>query len=476
MKAIKKIKVIDNDNYLKNENSFNNLKISFSGHIYNFKELNEFLRKEKYLDGEDFHNEEIILKLIDFFYKKALENAKDEYLLLENVKIVMNMLNGDFVFSISDGKNSIIVRDHYGLRPLFFKVLVNNQENNPIIIIGKNRKTLWNKGITNPNTLKPGYIIFNGEIIDNSYLNNDKKNYILENSYLSFNKGKNIINDTPETLENFKILLKDSLIKSIEERIEGFHKVGLLFSGGVDSTIIAKILKNLEKKKGIEIKLYTVGTPDSSDLEYSKKIAKELNLNIEFLEINEKIIEENLEDLLIAIEEGNIIKIGVGMTIHLGTKLAKKDDCELILTGQGADELFAGYHRYLETLQNKGEVGLEEELRYDIENMYHVNLERDIPIAMANGIDLRSPFLDKDFLNLAINIPIKYKIKSNDDKLRKYILREIAIDLDIPEYISYRQKKAAQYGSGINKILKKKILKEFDYEQFFIDLKNSYLY
>jgi asparagine synthase (glutamine-hydrolysing) len=92
---------------------------------------------------------------------------------------------------------------------------------------------------------------------------------------------------------------------------------------------------------------------------------------------------------------------------------------------------------------------------------------------MANGVELRVPFLDKDIIDIALDIPAGYKIRDSEDVLRKHILRDVAKDLGVPDYIADRPKKAAQYGTGINKILKKKVLKEFDIAGFVNSLKEN---
>ena len=105
--------------------------------------------------------------------------------------------------------------------------------------------------------------------------------------------------------------------------------------------------------------------------------------------------------------------------------------------------------------------------------MHHINLERDDAVSMANGVELRVPFLDKDIISLALDIPARYKIKDSDDLLRKHILRDVAKSIGVPDYIADRPKKAAQYGSGINRILKKKVLRSFDIEEFMHCLKKN---
>ena len=82
-------------------------------------------------------------------------------------------------------------------------------------------------------------------------------------------------------------------------------------------------------------------------------------------------------------------------------------------------------------------------------NIYKVNLERDDHCTMANGVELRVPFLDKDVVEVGLSLPIEYKL---NDTERKIILRDVASKY-IPNYIAYRPKKAAQYGSGSEKMI-----------------------
>jgi asparagine synthase (glutamine-hydrolysing) len=83
---------------------------------------------------------------------------------------------------------------------------------------------------------------------------------------------------------------------------------------------------------------------------------------------------------------------------------------------------------------------------------------------MKNSVELRVPFLDIEVVDLAMQIPMKYKINGKDDKLRKSILREVAADIGVMDDIVKRPKKAAQYGSGIHKILVKKVLNDETYK------------
>ena len=157
------------------------------------------------------------------------------------------------------------------------------------------------------------------------------------------------------------------------------------------------------------------------------------------------------------------MRIGVGMTIKLTSHLAHMDNHKVILSGQGADELFAGYNRYKKKYTNHDL--LNEELTHDLNNIYDVNLERDDKATMSNSVELRVPFLDKDVIDVASHMPIDYLLDSCDDKIRKHILRDVAYELGLSKEAAYRPKKAAQYGTGIDKIIKKKIIKKQQYNK-----------
>ena len=298
----------------------------------------------------------------------------------------------------------------------------------------------------------------------------------------NYNEYKEYL-ETKDSYEVYKELLRDDLYSAVEKRVENIRDVGLIFSGGVDSTILAVLLKTIAEKRNSEkglplnVRLYSVGVESSQDIKFSRQIAEELDLPLNEVIIDENTVKESIIPVLTAIEDGNIMKLGVGMTIYLAAMAMKEDNIKVALSGQGADELVGGYNRYLKHFEEKSlfdaYFALDEEIYHDIANMHHVNLERDDAVSMANGIELRVPFLDKDIIELALDIPGRYKIKDNGDLLRKHILRDVAKSIGVPDHIADRPKKAAQYGSGINKILKKRALRSFDIEEFMDSLKNQ---
>jgi len=122
----------------------------------------------------------------------------------------------------------------------------------------------------------------------------------------------------------------------------------------------------------------------------------------------------------------------------------------VLLTGQGADELFAGYKRYEQAFDDGG---LDHELKKDLLALPG-QLARDAAVAQLNSVELRMPMLCPDVVNLARKINVRLKIRRGDGYIRKYILRR-ASEEQLPAEIAQAPKKAAQYGTGIQNVLRK---------------------
>ena len=403
--------------------SSENLKLNFNGTIYNIDDLKQDFNLNKNLSAGN-----VLLQV----FESNLINGK---LNKESITNIINILDGDFAFSISDGTNTVLARDPIGIKPLYYS------NTNTSIFSSK-----LNINKNNIQNLKPGHILYN---------NND---YFIYDLF----KDTKPLNNNYDDLIN-KII--KTLYDSVYERVKNLNNIGLLCSGGVDSAFLAYILKNISKKTKLNIKLYAVGNKNSKDLIYSKKIAQQLNLPLKIQTVTKDKIKEILPKIINATKTTNNMKLGVASTIYLATNLMKQDKQKIGLTGQGADELFAGYNRYIKHIENNTPEKLENELIHDLKNMYHVNLERDYAASAENQIKLRLPYLSNKMIKLGLKIPIKYKITNKEDKLKKHILRDAATKYGIPEEISKRPKKAAQYGSGIDKIIKKKLRKELNFEE-----------
>ena len=399
--------------------SKNNLVMAFDGVLYNFNTIRNFLKKVG-CEDEIVSDGQALVNLIDFYNKKDLLSA---------IQSALHLVDGDFAFAVWDGENLAIARDSLGVRPLFYAV------SNELCAFASSRDSLYELGFEEIQTLKPENILFNWDDVAPT-----------QNIY--------------EKIMEVDASKLDKLLKlSVSKRVEGLDKLGVIFSGGVDSSILALLLEEISCNKKLDITLYAVGSEGSKDLEAAKYASEYLGLPLKTQTVTPELIKKHLGDVVHAIGDDNLMKIGVGLTTYFATRMIHEDGLKVAISGQGADELFGGYNRYLKSYENGD---LEWEIREDISNMYHVNLERDDACSMLNSVEIRLPFLDNNLVEYAINLPVKNKISGTEDVLRKNVLRKFAFNEGLDKEIAYRPKKAAQYGTGIDKILRKKIIKEID--------------
>lgn len=245
-------------------------------------------------------------------------------------------------------------------------------------------------------------------------------------------------------VEKLKELLEESIKSSLPKEKEKF---ALLFSGGIDSSIIAKILKNMEA----DFVNYTVifnnnGFKEPEDLSYSIELSKELEIPLMIIKVNEKEIESALKILINIIEKPHPVKLGIALPEYFGLKAAKEQGINFVYSGMAADTLFAGFSKYKEAKN------LNEKCREGIKEIYEKRMKRELAISKETKESIIFPFLHEDLVSFALKIPAKYKINKGQEK---YILRKVGEDLGLPEYVVKRKKKAIQYGSNFQKALKK---------------------
>ncbi|ENN96243.1 asparagine synthase, partial [Methanocaldococcus villosus KIN24-T80] len=318
---------------------------------------------------------------------------------------MLKELDGDFAFAIYDNNRLILGRDFIGVKPLFF---VNSEK---YFAFASERKALWkllieldgiekdiDKLNSKINRVEPNSILIY-DINNHKYNSKRIKDFDIKSLNIDYKEAKNI--------------LENKIKRAVYKRVKGLKKVGIIFSGGVDSSLITVLAS-----KYTDVVLYTVGIEGSEDLYYAERLAKELNLPLKKKIIREEEYEKYLLKVVKAIDELDLMKIGVGLPIYIASELANKDGIKVILAGQGADELFAGYAKYLKLDKNE----LEKKLIEDVINISKVNLERDDHCSMANTVELRVPYLDEDVIKFSLSLPIEYKIS----KERKRILRDIA--------------------------------------------------
>jgi len=384
--------------------------------IYNWKELS----KKYNIDCEN--DSELILKLLD---RKKIFDYK-----------ILEELNGVWAFAYLRDNKLYLSRDILGVKPLWY-----GQTKEKAFVFASEKKVLKKLNCTNFNFLNPRSTLI--------YDIKSKKIRFKERKFISFKKNKK---SKQESISETYLKLKNAILSRVPKT-----KFGLLFSGGIDSLIIAKILKN----ENIDFTCYFAHSEENSkDLAFVKELSKEYNLKLKIISIKNKEIPKVIKHVVETIESTNPIKIGVALPIYLASKQAKKDKIKVLISGLGADELFAGYHRFkVSNNITKDSVDL-------LLQMHENDLYRDDLITMDNTIELRLPYLDLEVVKLALETNDAYKINSEENKI---IIREIGKKLKLNKKYFKRKKVAAQYGSGFDKSLEK-LSKKNNYKN-----KSSYL-
>ena len=185
---------------------------------------------------------------------------------------------------------------------------------------------------------------------------------------------------------------------------------------------------------------------EPKDLQYAKKLAEELDLELEIVKVNLKEVEKTLPIIVPLIESTEVTKVSVALPFYFATKKASEDGVKVILSGLGSEQVFGGYKRYKET----GD--LNKECLSGLMHIYERDLYRDDVITMYNSVELRVPYLDKELIEYTLSINAKYKLTDEHDK---FILRDIANDMNLNKEIAYRKKVATQYGSNFLKAVDK---------------------
>jgi len=238
--------------------------------------------------------------------------------------------------------------------------------------------------------------------------------------------------------------LYETVVQSLESVIES-KTVGVSFSGGVDSSLLAKIAKDL----GYDIILLTMGFEDSHDVEFSKTIAKTLGIQHEIELISEQTFSDVARKISDMINVDNLSWNENCIAFYYVAKLAKKHNISKVITANGIDELFCGYNSYRDFIPEGEEavIGLmKEKLDNETRMMKAVN-----QVTLEFGVQIVQPFLSEKFIEFAKTIPLEHKIKDKDDLMRKHIIRKLALSIGVPEESTLKQKKAMQYGSLIHK-------------------------
>ena len=242
--------------------------------------------------------------------------------------------------------------------------------------------------------------------------------------------------------------LFDYIKNAISETVPG-KKIGIAYSGGVDSTLISKICHDMD----YDITLLTIGFPESHDILFAKEVNEFLKYPHHVLEIDSESFPSICKKINQTIQTENLSWNENSIAFYYVSKLAKSLSLDTVVTANGIDELFCGYNAYREAF-SEGESRIhqvmDEKLENELKMMKAVNL-----VASEFDVKILQPLLHSKFIDYAKTISISEKIHDSEDIYRKHIIRKLASQIDVPEISCNKRKKALQYGSKIHKALLK---------------------
>ena len=249
--------------------------------------------------------------------------------------------------------------------------------------------------------------------------------------------------DEAEAIRRLTARIKYAVRSCMKDR----DHIGVAFSGGIDSSLIAAIAASIDP----DIELYAVGMHGSHDINHAERAAALLGMadRLRICECTEADIESAIPRVLHAIKTTSPVAAGIGICMYLVSRCAHEHGTGSLLTGQGADELFAGYKRYEQAFDD-GVLGIE--LEKDV-LVLPVQIKQDVAVADLCGVELCLPICNRDVVDIARGIDARLKMqKDGGGYVRKYILRRVS-EQYLPHRLAWAPKKAAQYGTGVQNAL-----------------------
>ena len=388
-----------------------NLTLICNGEIYNHKDL---IKKHSF-NTKSNSDCEVILHMYNKF----------------GIEETIKSLDGVFAFLLIDNntKKIYIGRDPIGIRSLYI-----GDDSDGNIVIGSECKNLTNI-CNNVEPFPPGnYTTLNTDIIHNGISDLEFiKYYYYDYPISNF--------ETDEILSN----INEKLCKAIDKRLLSERPVGCLLSGGLDSSLITALVAKHFKKE--DLCTFSIGFEGSEDLKYAKIVADHLNTrHFEYI-VTEQMMIQSIEDVIRDIETYDITTIRASTPMYLLSKYIKNNtDITVLFSGEGSDEASGSYMYFHNAPDsnsfNKETVRLLKDLQY-------FDVLRSDKSTASNGLEVRVPFLDKEFLQYYMQIDPDLKIPNG--KIEKYLLRKAFDNGLLPDEILWRSKEAFSDGVSSKK-------------------------
>ena len=368
-----------------------------NGMIYNDRAIRATFSSEHYATGSD--SESIL------------------HACLRDGNRAVSSLDGMYAFVMQDRDRLIAARDPIGIKPLY---------------VGRRGETFCFASeikALSPHTdeiyeFPPGHVF------------DSQRGF---SRYYNLRPPSNELSDAGKAMRT----IRQTLTRAVEKRLRSDVPLGVFLSGGLDSSLIAALACQFRSL----VKSFSVGLAGSPDLIAARKVAEHLGTDHYEYVLTEDEILRDLPDILFHLESFDRDLVRSAVPCYYVSRLAA-EHVKVVLTGEGADELFAGYdyHKGYDSPD-----ALQHELQRSVMTMHNINLQRVDRMTMAHGVEARVPFLDRELLDVAFRIPATLKLPA-ETRVEKWVLRKAFADL-LPADIVWRDKSQFDQGSGVGELL-----------------------
>ena len=415
-----------------------------NGEIYNYKEIYSYIGI-KPLTNSDC---EIIIDLYNLY----------------PIDYFINLLDGVFSFVIYDTCKDLIIvgRDPFGVRPLYY-----SHDYNCFSSELKQISNLTSQKITQ---FPPGHFLIKNNVNENNYIKFTKYHSITQYYMPICAQFKNFVDER----NYYKSLIKGTLINSVKKRLLSDRPIACLLSGGLDSSLVTSIVVNLLKNTpNKKIETFSIGLPGSTDLVYAKKVADYLGTKHTEIKLSEDDFFNAIPEVISKIESYDTTTVRASVGNYLISKyISQNSEAKVIFNGDGSDELTGGY-LYFHKAPNS--LLFDYEVKNLLQNIHYFDVLRSDKSISSCGLEPRTPFLDKTFVNTYLSIPLYYR-KPERYEIEKKILRDSFVEF-LPAEILYRKKEAFSDGvSGCNRSWYQVIAEKLEHIEIpNIEFNNDYL-
>ena len=335
----------------------------------------------------------------------------------------VDMLDGDFAFVVIDGDNYIAGRDPLGVKPLYY-----GMDERGRVYFASEMKPIADQCKTF-STFPPGHY------------------YTPETGFVKYYKPE-YEDFTKATKELDLLEIREALTEATRKRLMSDVPIGVLLSGGLDSSLTSSIAARLLKEKGKDLHSFSIGLDaDAPDAKAARKVAEFLGTKHHEIHFTIEQGIEILDKLIWHLETYDVTSVRASTPMYFLSKAITDMGIKVVLSGEGADEIFGGYLYFRNAPTTED---FQKETIERVQKLFTADLLRADKSTMAHGLEARVPFLDKAFLDVAMTIKGEEKQPKTYDGKEKYILRKAFDTPDnpyLPDEVLWRQKE--QFSDGV---------------------------